>query len=105
MLSPDSPEAVVRDTPAVPHYVPPGIPHVPQCAGLPSGVPASPRPTRDVRVPRPSVQSPTSTPTRGVQTGTPTKGVPPEQATPKRRYPVRSRAVPSKLQDYVVGSK
>ena len=42
---------------------------------------------------------------RGVQTGTPTKGVPPEPATPQRRYPVRSRAVPSKLQDFVVGSK
>ena len=109
-----SPEAVVRDTPAVPPHVPPGIPHVPQSAGLPSEVPASPRPTRDVRVPGPSVQSPISTPMRGVQqraptkgikTGTPTKGVPPEQATPQRRYPVRSRAVPSKLQDFVVGSK
>ena len=33
MLSPDSPEAVVRDTPAVPPHVPPGIPHVPQSAG------------------------------------------------------------------------
>ena len=31
MLSPDSPEAVVRDTPAVLSHVPPGIPHVPEC--------------------------------------------------------------------------
>ena len=43
MLSPDSPEPVVRDTPAVPPHVPPGIPHVPQSAGLPSEVPASTR--------------------------------------------------------------
>ena len=55
------------------------------------------------RAPTKGVQ--TGTPLRGVQTGTPTKGVPPEPATPQRRYPVRSRAVPSKLQDFVVGSK
>ena len=159
MLSPDSPEVVVRDTPAVPPHVPPGILHVPQSAGLPSEVLASSRLTSDVRVPGPRVQSPTSTPKRGVeqravqqsaptkdvqqraptkgvqqrapmkgvqqraprkgvqqrastkgvqtgtpmkgvQTGTPTKGVPPEPAMPQRRYPV----VPTKLQDFAVGS-
>ena len=70
MLSPDSSEAVVCDTLAVPPHVPPGILHVPHSAGLLSEVLASPRPTPDVRVPGPSVQSPTSTPTRGVQQST-----------------------------------
>ena len=47
----------------------------------------------------------TGTPMKGVQMEVPMKGVPPEPATPQRRYPVRSRAVPPKLQDFVVGSK
>ena len=42
---------------------------------------------------------------KGVQMETPTKGVQPEPATPQRYYPVWFRAVPSKLQDSVVGSK
>ena len=103
MLFPDSPEVVV----------PPGMPQVPQSAGL-YDVLASPRPMLDDRVPGPSLQSPTPTPmrgdqqrapTKGVQTGMPTKGVLPKPATPQRCYPVGSRAVPLKLQDFVIGSK
>ena len=82
MLFPDSLEAVV----------PPGMPQVPQSAGLPNDVLASQRPMLDIRVPGPSVQSPTPTPMRGgqqrapmkgVQTGMPTKGVPPKPAPPE----------------------
>ena len=66
-------------------------------------------PTKGVqqRAPRKGVQQrastkgvQTGTPMKGVQTGTPTKGVPPEPAMPQRRYPV----VPTKLQDFAVGS-
>ena len=75
VLSPDSQEGVMCDTPALPPHVPPGIPHVPQTAGLMSEMPASPRPTPDIRVHGLSVHSPTSTPMRDVQQRAPTTGV------------------------------
>ena len=62
-------------------------------------------PTKGVQMGTPTKGVQMGTPTKGVQMGTPTTGVPPEPATPQRRYPVWSRAVPSKLQDFVVGLK
>ena len=111
MLSPDSPKTVVRDTPVVPPYVPPGILHVPQNAGLLSEVPGpsvqSPTsmqrtPTRDVQHRTPTTGVQQRVPTTGVQSGTPTKG---PSASTQRCYPVRSRAPPLKFDDLVVGSK